>query len=251
MAVQFNVKDFLSALTCPIELDPLTQAVNLFPCCHKVNQIAAEKYYGKIVNGFCGLSEKNCVICNTQVVAYAPDHTIRDLAARAFGHEKDLESLPNHSLVLEEKKSEIDQPYPGLPAVFVHMGGSWDKFYDSGGELCRMMEFKSITNNSLLQNFKLLGYCNGDVSISILFQKSKAFVKYLLAHHIDCDEHIAEFCRSTTPEHLKTIFRIISLNNEIPGDKFNQIREIVERGCCDPSPMSSFHSHHSAFEFRI
>jgi hypothetical protein len=135
MAIQLNVQDFLSLLTCPVGLDPIYTAVSLSPCCHKANQVFAERYYGQITNGLCGLTDKKCVICNTPVTTYASDHTIRQLAALAFGHAQDLTSLPTHRLVLKEKKTEINLPYPGLPAVFVHTNGDWSKVYDSGGQV--------------------------------------------------------------------------------------------------------------------
>ncbi len=231
MAAQLDVKHFLRSLTCPIGLDPLRQAVNLFPCCHKVNQVAAEKRHGKIVEGHCELKER-CVVCNTEVVDYAPDDTIRDLAGSVFGHEKDLESLPTHPLVLEQKRAEIGISYPGPSAIFIWTGGEWDKPFDSGGDLCRLMHFMSITDNSLLEGFRLLGYYGGQISLAIDFKKDGSFKKFLKSHRMFCS--INGSYRTETLQELKTLFRIIALNNEIPADQFNQIRQIVERGACDP-----------------
>lgn len=231
---QFDVKNFISSLSCPFGLDPLREAVNLFPCCHKVNEIAAEKYYGKIVDGFCELREKQCVVCNTPVVAYAPDHTIREIVSQIFGHEQDLASLPTHPLVLEEKKAEGNLPYPGLPAIFVWTEGNWEPF-NYGPELCRMIEFKSVTENSLLESFTLLGYWGGDIAIAVKF-KDKFFNQYLLAHQLPNASSLDLLFKTSTPTGIKTLFRIIALHNEIPVEHFNQIREIVERGSCDPLP---------------
>jgi hypothetical protein len=229
MATQFNVKNFLSGLLCPIGFDPLTKAVSLIPCCHKVNQAAAERYYGKIVNGFCELREKPCVICKTPIVAYAPDPLMRDLVAQIFGPEKeDLEALPAHPLVLEtpeEKKAILNIPYPGLPAVFVWAGGEWNQTF-AVGDLRRQMRFQSITANSVLEAFNLLGYSDGSVSISVRFGMNSPFIEYLKAHRIVCAEF---FCHKThTPAELKTLFRIITQNNEIPSAQLKQISEIVE-----------------------
>jgi hypothetical protein len=93
------------------------------------------------------------------------------------------------------------------------------------------MIFNSLTENSSLKKFEIFGYFNGEVAISIEFQKNITFEAYLLA-----DEMFEGFCVIRTPDKLKEIFRIIALNNEIPAEQLNPIREIVERGSCDPVP---------------
>lgn len=231
MSAQFDVKNFTSTLTCPIEFKPLTSAVNLFPCCHKVNQVAAEHYYGKMVAGFCESREKPCIICKSPVTGWAPDHTIRDLASQVFGHTEELESLPTHPLVLEEVKAEVDLPYPGIPAVFVLSEGDWsERFNIEDSTLCKSVSFKSITKNSLLIEFILLGYSCGKVCIYIIYQDRHPLEEYLLAHRIVLDGGWGH--KTETQKDLRTLFRIIALNNEIPAEQFSQIREAVELGTC-------------------
>lgn len=205
MSVQFDVKNLLETLTCPIELEPLTAAVNLSPCNHKVNQVAAERYYGKIIEGLCELNRKNCVVCQTPVSSYAPDHTIRNVVAQVLAlkqhaqrqsaplnppvfsgvnerqrdvPQKKLENLP-HPLQLQSSK--INTPtksaemqigksellYPGLPAVFTYMFGDWDRPFNYGTNICREVTFASCTPNSLLHQFTLLGYYDGTVAILV------------------------------------------------------------------------------------
>ncbi len=234
-STQFNVKEFLSLLQCPFGLDPLTTAVNLFPCCHKVNQAAAEKYYGQLIQGFCSLKGRTCVLCRQEVVSYAPDHTIRDLASRIFNHENALEALPTHPLVLEEKKN-LSLPYPGLPAVFICTKDNWNKPVDNGDGYCRKLYFESATSNSLLEKFDLLGSWEGTVSLTIVFSKipSEAVEEYLKAHRFVGKGTFTYQTR--TLEELKKLFHIIASNNEIPASHFNTLREIIERGACDPTP---------------
>lgn len=62
MAARLDLKNILATLTCPIGLDPLTEAVS-FHCGHTINQIAAKQYYGPVVDGTCALVGKTCVVC--------------------------------------------------------------------------------------------------------------------------------------------------------------------------------------------
>lgn len=237
MAVQFDVNSFLYDLRCPVGRDPLIKAVSLWPCLHKVNQGVAETQYGKTDNGSCELKGKICVVCRISVVGWAPDHTIRNLAAQVFGHEKDLESLPTHPLVLEEKATEVDlPPYPGVKAVLVHAGGDWNTIIETGSPLVRKVDFKSITQDSSLEEFSLLGYTSGGVAISIQYRQDVSFPKYLLAHGILCTGMGDDFhYQSKMPQELKILFGIVARNNQIPAEQFNQIHAIVERGACDPA----------------
>ncbi len=231
MAVQFNVNNLLNTQTSPIESDPLT-TVTLLPCCHKTHQAAAERDYGKIAGGSCELKEKSCVLCGSPVTSYVHDVTVRNLAKQIFGHEKDLENPPTHPLIRESPKiGEVNLPYPGTPAVFVLACDSWDHPYESEGELCRYMNFKSITENSLLKEFSLLGYAYGKVSISIKFD-DRSFKKYLFAHCKVWDTSPNTYTADTHKE-LKTLFRIIANHNQIPAEQFDKIRGIVEKGRCE------------------
>lgn len=227
MQATFDVKSYLSLLSCPIGLDPLIHAVNLFPCCHKVNAAAAEKYYGKIIEGFCELKNK-CVTCKQPVTSYAPDHTIRELATRIFGQEKDLESLPTHPLVLEEKESlKVDLPYPGLPADFIHSSGDIDHLFSLG--CSRFIKFVSITPNSLLKEFWLRGNLDGTFKLTIIFNdlgESESIRNYFMACRLPLE--LDPSLLTQTPETVKRAFRILVTNNQIPVEHFSKLREIVE-----------------------
>ena len=60
---EFNSNQFISTLLCPTNSTLLTEAVNLFPCCDKINESEAIKLYGKMKNGFCEKQNQNCVMC--------------------------------------------------------------------------------------------------------------------------------------------------------------------------------------------
>lgn len=63
---------------CPIHFTLLTEAVSLVPCMHKVNLAAAQQLFGSMK---IQVEKSNsCPLCRQVVVAYYPDHHIRDAA---------------------------------------------------------------------------------------------------------------------------------------------------------------------------
>ena len=61
---------------CPVEKKPLTEAIALIPCGHRVNK-AARKAFQK------------CPVCKASIQSVGEDHTIREIAKLLFG-QKDL-----------------------------------------------------------------------------------------------------------------------------------------------------------------
>ncbi len=237
--VSFDVKGFLNTLTCPFGHDPLIEAVTLFRCCHKVNRAAAVKMYGPIVDGRCTLKGK-CLICNGEVTFYAPDHTIRDLVARLFGHEKEIEDLPKHPLVLAEalaevKSEAIPPPYPGVPAVFKHINGDWNHIFDRGTPLRREMLFRSTTPGSFVSGFDLLGFHDGQVALCIYYERDEVFLKYLKTQGFDGKLY---FYQTKSLSELQTLFRILSIHNKIADEYLPLIQGIIDRCPPDPLPLS-------------
>jgi hypothetical protein len=211
----FNQERVLSLLTCPFQNTLMIDAVNLLPCCHKVSQISAKTL-------------KICNVCSHPVIAYSPDYTLQDLVTRIAGHEKKLNLAP------------LQPAYPGLPAVFALVKENWNKpykDYSTTSPLCREMEFLSVTKGSLLKSLSLLGYWNGEVKISIstFSGDTKPFEQLLKSHELSCGAVTFHYI-SKTHEELKTLFRIVALNNQIPFDYFDQIRAIVEWGSCEALP---------------
>lgn len=225
------VNKLLETMQCPLELKPLLTAVNLFPCNHKVNEAAAKELYGKCeISGACEKKGITCRVCGGIVTRYGPDHTIRQLADLIFGNQHLLDKLPEHPLVLEKRPEPL--PYPCKRETFVHTKGDWEPFR-SGGDLCRIYTFASFSSDSVIREFSLLGYYNGKISIYISFQGgNKEFVNYLRSHGMIIKEY--DSCYKTgTPEDLKTLFRIIAENNEIPEKDYGFLRALVEKGRTD------------------
>lgn len=231
-------KQLLEELYCPILLEPLSNAVSLVPCAHKVQQVAAEKMFGKTINGWQIVLHKPCPMCRTSVIGYMVDHSTRNIVKQLF-------ELPDYEINemlikiknnLAEKCKIVEKDvlpeiqYPGKPARFLHVSGDWNLKDLGDTTLCRMMTFESSTTNSLLKGFKILGYKDNDVRILLNFSKvSKFLVEYFKKFDVvisDYDDHYI----SDGKDQLKVIFNIISENNEIPVTHFEKIRNIVSLG---------------------
>jgi hypothetical protein len=201
MSVYLSPKSSHRALSSGV--DSQQQLVCLLPCSHKVQRIFAENHYGKMIKFSCELKDRNCGVCNEKVVSY-------------------IDSGPDG-----------DPHYYFPPAVFVLKNNDWDLTFSKEGELCREMRFVSKTDHSELKGFALLGYYDGSVRMSVSFRENMGFDEYLLSCKLIC--LYDGFYMSKNVQELRDIFRIISNNSVIPDDQLMQMREIVERGACNPT----------------
>jgi hypothetical protein len=234
-----DIASLTNALQCPVGLDPLTQAVTLVPCCHKVNQVAAEKIYGKMDSGSCEKAGVPCVMCRTPVQAYYVDRSFRDIVQRMLGRAESVIEpmvLPTRSRLLERAHAEVKNlPYPGMGGRFVHSSGNWALYDESGDDFCREMTFVSETKGSLIKEIGLFGYKSGKVSLLVKFREIKESLEsYLLDYGIvlKCYDIDLKSYQSENIVELRSLFSIIAQNNQIPDEYFSRIREIVERGTC-------------------
>lgn len=209
----------LKTVYCPVERQLLTQAVNLLPCCHKINQAAAERMYGKSIAGECELKGERCVICKGNVTGYAPDQTIRTQAALIFGNKEKLkleEFFGQPPLALEE----IPEPmaFPGNPAIFELIGHphTW-MLHDHA-------IFRSTTKDSLIEDFIIMRKDNGDVGLTVSFKSGMKFEDYMLSCGIalwygsisPASDNTSCFHTSGSVQCWK-LLRILTDNNTIPS----------------------------------
>ena len=238
-STQYSAKTLQEQLICPVLLEPLSQAVSLVPCAHKVQQAAAETIFGATHGGWLVQSEKPCPVCRASVLGYMTDHSTRNIVKQLF---ELPESEINEMLLLMkknlaeksisvEKEVVVETPYPGKSARFIHDGGDWE-ICNSGADLCRSMRFKSSTKDSLIKDFDVLGWNDGDISIKIQFSKDSSDVKeYLKQFDLFPDWMALEFgYKSQSRDQLKVFFNIIANNNEIPVSHFEKIRDLVAKG---------------------
>lgn len=241
-SAQFNAQTLQDQLICPVLLEPLSQAVSLVPCAHKVQQAAAEKMFGATHGGWLVQSENPCPVCRTSVLGHMTDHSTRNIVKQLFElPENEInamlalmkKNLAEKSISVE-KDVIVETPYPGKPARFIHDSGDWSLFNCGGADSCRCMEFKSSTKDSLIKGFSVLGYKDGDICISIDFsskKSSKDLKQYLkqfdlVPGFLDLEDGY----KSHGKDQLKIFFNILSNNNEIPVSHFEKIRDLVAKG---------------------
>lgn len=214
-----NVQSITKTLTCPIESKPLTEAVTLIPCCHKINESAAQFLFDVVENNSC-LKDGNCPLCEKNVIAYYPDQSLRELARVFF---------------TEGKEKPVEFSYPGIRARFVHKEGEWE-WRDLGelAVLCKFMEFESVVSDSLLKKLTLLGDKNGGLRLCVSFNEENAssLKKYLINLKISPTNFI-NGCAIFRGNDLNKMFPIIAKNNEIPEEYFQKLKDIIVSGKCE------------------
>ena len=133
------------------------------------------------------------------------------------------------TIIPEEK---IVLPFPGKGAKFVYVSGKFEVF-DSGASLNRIIEFRSKTPGSLFTEFSVLGYRDGEINISVGFNKKineKAVKNYLATYDIvpDAVELMTTYHTAGRTQ-LRNMFNILTENNEIPESHFEQICNIIDK----------------------
>lgn len=239
-----NANMLKEELLCPVLLEPLSEAVSLVPCAHKIQKSVAETIFGSVDGEWRVQSKKPCPVCRVTVLGYMADHSVRNIVKQLFELPENTlnEMLATIKKELVEKCKVVEKDiveemsYPGKSAKFIHKSGNW-LLYNSGGNLCRKISFISCTENSLINKFHLLGYKNGSVKISMGFSTENYNIikKYLKQFDIILSDVFDETSYiSRDHEQLKMIFKILAKNNEIPDPYFNMIRDIVIKGKHSP-----------------
>jgi hypothetical protein len=239
-STQFNAQTLQEQLICPVLLEPLSEAVSLVPCAHKVQQVVAEKMFGVTYGGWLVQSENPCPVCRTSVLGYMTDHSTRNIVKQLFElPESEInEMLALMKKNLAEKSISVEKDvlekmtYPGKSARFIHDSGDWS-LHHPRGDLCRYMNFKSSTKDSLINGFSVLGFNDGDVKICIEFstKSSKDIQKYLKQFDlIPSLLDLKHSYNSKGKDQLKVFFNILANNNEIPVSHFEMIRDLVAKG---------------------
>lgn len=236
MGVTSIKQAFDGIIDCPIELAPLTSAVTL-SCGHNLNQAAAENLFGQMIADACEKRNIPCPLCRKPVTSYTANHLLRDLMQRltrlmqaALPLKRPLE-IPENCPEVEVKRAKIAPDYPGPAGKFIHKRGNWTRF-DSGASLERNIEFVSLSANSLIKRFTLLGYKDKSVAIMVHFKKNNQDLVNYFSHHAviigKIDKMLGSY-KSANTEELKTLFAIIAQHNEIPASHYQKVKEIVEQ----------------------
>ena len=223
-STQANFQALQEQLNCPITLEPLTHAVSLVPCAHKVQQVIAERIFGLTHGGWMVQTHLPCPVCRASVFGYMTDHFTRNVVNELNTLMENAKKNLLEKSVTVAKDINMNQPYPGQSARFVHDGGDWG-WYSSGGSLRRKMDFVSVTKDSLIKQFSILGYENGDLFLIVKFAEALSTLDQYL-NQFDLSQKW-QVCWAKNKTQLTCLFNIIADNNEIPESHFDQIRNII------------------------
>lgn len=128
-----NLESLVLTLHCPIEITPLTKAVTLYPCMHKINENVAVMLYGSMIEEFCFKLCQPCPLCKQIVKEYKVDNTMRELASKILSY-IDLEEMklkiPQEFLIKTKNKANKSESDTSKSSEFVHHRGKWS-WYDS------------------------------------------------------------------------------------------------------------------------
>lgn len=126
-----NLESLVLTLHCPIEITPLTKAVTLYPCMHKINENVAVMLYGSMTEEFCSKLSQPCPLCKQIVKEYKVDKTMRELASKILSY-IDLEEmkLKIPEEFLKKAKNKANKTDTSKSSEFVHHRGKWS-WYDS------------------------------------------------------------------------------------------------------------------------
>jgi hypothetical protein len=208
-AAAHNVGSHSALILDPTSHAPLTEAVSLSPCCHKVNVSTAIKLLEQME-----ASRRICPIlgCKTEVTSYHPDTQMRAIAKAFFG----IEPVPDKVATL---------PYPGIPAQFVDFRPLNDCY--SGFAMGRPVCLQSQTPNSLLQNVYLVSKSLGNWGVLIEFDlfvstgrsvKLLGYLKFVGITNIAKIWDDGDAYRVWGKEDMKMVLRILTLHNTVPPE---------------------------------
>lgn len=219
------VTELLRSVYCPEEHTLLTNAVTLWPCCHKINQAAAERMYGQCVDGKLELGGR-CTVCNKGVTGYAPDEDVRKQAALIFGNREQLGAFFGQPLDLEETPEPRD--FPGKPGSFKTHENLFGLISGDRGI------FDSTTPDSLIKEFIIMTKDDGQVGLTVRFQSGMKFEDYMRSRGVALwDGNLRPSYDETTTFHTsgqaqcQKLINILIENNQIEPDHAKILRNWV------------------------
>src|SRR5690606_19403581 len=94
--------------------------------------------------GWLVQSENPCPVCRTSVLGYMTDHSTRNIVKQLF-------ELPENEInaMLALMKKNLAEKSISVEKDVIHDSWDWSLFNCGGSDLCRCMEFKSSTKDSL------------------------------------------------------------------------------------------------------
>ncbi len=217
------VDNFMNILTCPVNHQPLVDAVTLVPCMHKINAGPALRIFGgeltiplkgMKLDGFVNKSQLCPHLgCKSIVTAYYVDDAYRSVV-KALLASKDI----------------VGVPFPGKRAFFQIINDCWGL----PGQAMAELSFASCTPDSLFDEVIVLGKHDRSIGIYIRVEAKhrNAVATYMEALGIPLEKYdkVAGRFRAESHKDVKMLFRVLDENNDIPSKYREVIRLVVEEG---------------------
>lgn len=214
-------ENVLLALQDPVSSVLFDNAVILDPCGHSFSR--------ETVQQILTSSElRLCPTCRSFIAKYIPNYSLRSIVEAIS--KLSLPDLSNVTKSIADEKYNLSAPFPGKPGKFecIQKWHVWQPCRDS--LLCRYMEFRSITPNSLLEKVVICGYSDDTMQITLTANASNKsedrfweFVKDAGFPYDPCSTFFA-----TTSVQQRWVLFVLTQHNEVPQLQFSMITKMVE-----------------------
>lgn len=209
--------DIARLLYCPVEGSLLTHAVNLYPCNHKVNEIAVAQIGGI------------CPTCNGVVQDQSPDGFVRNLIDRLIDSRNAAEGL---TLVSAQSEPERCISYPWPRARFVSVGSWWTVCNSEETPLIRTLGFWTRTTSSVFQKISLLGYRDGSIAICVEFDRENKdrLLSFFDQLGVSIDRNMDTQSTWAINNDIRIVFAVLARNNTFQETEIGLMSQIIEAG---------------------
>lgn len=206
------VRDVLrECLRDPVNGKVLTHAVNLWPCCHKVDEARAPLNVSEAHSALCPQ-------CETDVTRCAEDTAIRNLASS-------IESFSMGYL-------KPDPAYPEPAARFVLDSGEWGKdgvIKYQNVNLSSQLTTLSLSFSGDAVEFYLELRCRDDEDYYSA-ERQLLVYEYFVMKGMNYPEDLDRRLRATTSEHKRLLWEGVGSNNQFFSEDFDRISALIFPG---------------------
>ncbi len=217
-------------LLCPIYMEPLIDAVSVWPCNHNISEAAARAIGNANHNGsYYEYPNQNipCPECRTKIIGFGPDHKIRKLAQKFLAKQSEKKAKES-----EEKASDLSSsiPFPGKSAKF-RSTIKWKENLNTEIPLQKSLSFKSQSLDSFVISINVLGYKDGEVWITVEVTDEDKFLRYLEKIGISIKDHNTQktFFFAINQQ-CKTVFEALAQNNKFEDKEYKFVKNLLEAG---------------------
>ena len=259
MSIEIKAAALAEALLCPVSLEPLTEAVALTPCLHKINETAANQLFGGPVKK----GARFCPVCNVAVKGWKSDLVVRDIVSRATELLLAVASLPKAAAAhFEEETVKLEvcaaAPPPAAASIpqrvpsdegpqlieevvsgdLLRLPCGWGMFAFANSSLCwgrQSLEFEKIEGDSPILGFTFFNDVSVSMRLEFLCEENgkcaAALFTYLqslnLVAPLPCpDSNVYETSSTADVRKLLTMFKKF---NDVPPGYWDQMDALVAK----------------------